>query len=445
MNDLRNTFTAIHQEGMRVFIQRMHQDMKSFQWDKIKYGDRIIHQTGLKNVILHNVNNNQTVKISKEVYEVISQICSEELSIVKVLENCESQEDQDFLLENMEYLAENQIIREINDDSEYMDMPIKIDLDITNRCNLRCKHCCVSADITKQDLSKEEMFELVDKVVSVNPIAITISGGEPLIRNDFKEIILRIREKYNGRIDLMTNAVLIDDDKAKFIADTIDAVSVSLDGVDEETCCAIRGKGVFDKTIQGIKRLQNAGMTKISASMVVTKVTYKHKKQFFELCEGLDIKPFLRGLSLVGRATEEMKDMIPDEDDETEYIRSNETPAPVTATKGKVPTFSCGAAYKQFQVDFRGDIYPCQSLMENELLLGNVLNVNDFNEFIRKRLFVTTAGYKELEKYFPYNFSECKGCNKQIFCWNCIEPIYHERTKRDDCVAANCVLDRYWE
>ena len=424
--------------------------MEVFQWSNIKLGDRVVSQVGHKNVIIHNVNNNKTVKITKEAYDVINEICKYKWNIGDVLNKCETHEDRRYLLDNLIYLAENSIIRDINDFSEYKDIDIKLDWDITNKCNLRCKHCCVCADIEHQDLDKEAIFEIVDKIVLLNPVAITISGGEPLIRKDFKDIISRLRLNYHGDICLMTNATLVDDELANFISNNFSSVSVSIDGVDEETCSLVRGKGVFEKTIQGIKRLQNAGMTQISASMLVSTATYKYKRRFFDMCNEMKVHPFLRGLSLIGRAKEEMRDMVPDRNEQLNYEREQlnyerqETLSKKPKELGKIPLFSCGAAFKQFQIDYRGNIYPCQSLMEEELLLGNVFDIDNLNTYIRNRSFVNSDGYKTLEQFFPYNFVECKGCNKQIFCWSCIESIYREKKKRENC-SNSCVWDRYWE
>ena len=426
--------------------------MKEFQWSRIKFGDRVIPQIGEKNVILHNVNKDKTVKITKEVYDVVDQICSFDWKIEDVINNCKTQADREYLLDNLTYLAENCIIREKDDFTEYDDMGIKIDWDITNRCNLRCKHCCVSANIENNDLDGDVLEDVIDKIASLNPATICISGGEPLIRKDFKNIIIRLKEKYHGHLSLMTNAVLIDEKMAQFISRNFNFVSVSLDGVDEETCAHVRGQGVFAKTIAGIQRLQNAGMTKISVSMIVSKITYKYKKQFIDMCKSMKVEPVLRSLALVGRAAEEMKNMIPDEQeelvceqDEHREEKKDEHGKEEKKTKNKVPLFVCGAAFKQFQIDYKGNIYPCQSLMEDELLLGNVLEIEDFNAYIRKRLFKDTEGYRKLEEFFPYNFKECRGCNKQIFCWNCIGTIYREKKKIEGCNQYSCLLDRYWE
>lgn len=219
--------------------------MKEFQWSRIKYGDRVVPQIGAKNVIIQNVNNGKVVKITKEAFDTIDAMIHAGWSVEEVLNQCETEKDKEYLLENLAYLAENEVVRDINDFSEYQEMPIRIDWDITNRCNLKCKHCCVSADFQNHDLEQEALLEVAEKIVSLNPVVIVISGGEPLVRKDFREIITTIKKKYQGKLFLMTNAVLIDGEMARFIAENFSSVSVSLDGVDEETCSTIRGKGVY--------------------------------------------------------------------------------------------------------------------------------------------------------------------------------------------------------
>lgn len=160
---------------------------------------------------------------------------------------------------------------------------------------------------------------------------------------------------------------------------------MSLDGTSEETCKLIRGSGTFQKSISGIKLLQKAGMKKISASMVITKYTEDKRQEFKRLCESMKVEPVIRGLELIGRAKEQMKEFVIEEDEndcEQSLLQQ------VELSKDKIKNaeftlFGCGAAYKQFQIDYRGYIYPCQSLMEDELILGNLLDIQDSYSYIR--------------------------------------------------------------
>ncbi|MBR1691357.1 MAG: radical SAM protein [Lachnospiraceae bacterium] len=406
-----------------------------------KYSDRVMKMVGKEHAFLFNVNNCKLVRLPFDVYQIINNICEKRVSTGYVIENCETEEDRIYFNNVCKYLIENEIIRNETDFCEYENLDIEIDLDITNVCNLRCKHCCVSASSADNDLSENDMRNVVDKVVAVNPRTIVISGGEPLMRKDFKDIISRLRKNFRGQLGLMTNATLVNDEMAAFIASSFDNVSVSLDGVDEDSCSKIRGKGVFELSVAGIKRMQRYGLKKISASMVLTKYTIQYKDRFIYLCRKLNIEPCLRALSYVGRAKnneaelsyEEIIHMCPDDGD-VEYEFAFDVPIRTL--------FRCGAAYRQFQIDSMGNIYPCQALMYKELLLGNVLGVDDLNRYIRQRLFVSRSEYKTLETLFPYNYHGCKKCNKSVFCWTCLEDAFRHYGETPINGMCDCSLEQ---
>lgn len=399
--------------------------------NRIKFGDRVIPQMGKDNIILHNLNSGKVAIVSNELYGILKYICDNKKSLSEAFKLCETNDDRLYLEKNLRYLMEKNIIRDAKDCTEYDELDMRIDLDITNKCNLHCRHCCVDASNMCVDLSTEDMFSIMDKISETHPKLVTISGGEPLMRKDFKEIICRLRSKYNGVLGLMSNLTLVDEEMAYFIAEKFDTVSTSLDGVDEKTCSAIRGKGVFDKTIRGIKKLKAAGAKEISASMVITKLTENRREEFKALCNDLGIDMMYRALGLIGRAEKEMLDLVPEGED----VKTEKKDIDYTYNNKRVPErfFSCSAGYRQFQIDYRGKLYPCQLLMYDEFSLGNVLKIEKLNDYIRKRLLVTTQGYKNLEKYFPYNYAKCSGCNRQMICWSCIASIYKGIGEKDSC------------
>lgn len=418
--------------------------LRIYMGKEIIFFDRVVVQKSDKYTILHNVNYMSTVKITTELYDFINDLCATGTSLDDVQEMMESEEDYLFFLKYLKKLLKEKIIKYSDTPSEYLDLDIEIDLDITNRCNLRCKHCCVSAG-ENDDLSTEKLLEIIDKVLAVKPTALVISGGEPLIREDFEEITNKIRMSFGQRLSLMTNGCFINDYMAEFIKDNYDDISISLDGVDEETCSFIRGEGTFEQSLNGIKRLKKVGFENISASMLLTNKTIDKKDVFIRMCKDMGIQPALRKLELIGRAKENLKDYVihdsPVSDDE--LLRQVECSKEQIA-KGEFDLYACGAGYKQFQIDYRGNIFPCQSLMENELKLGNVLEIDDLNRYIRDREFVNLLGYRNLEKYFPYNFKGCSGCNKQIFCWNCIAQLYRNPKKLAQCDYCKLAFEHFF-
>lgn len=99
-------------------------------------------------------------------------------------------------------------------------------------------------------------------MVILNPEQINLTGGEPLIRPDFCEILEYLRANYQGAITLSTNALLLNDRLMEIIKKNVDGVSVSLDGFDSYSCTKVRGEGIYDRVIVGIKKLKEAGMEK---------------------------------------------------------------------------------------------------------------------------------------------------------------------------------------
>jgi len=133
-------------------------------------------------------------------------------------------------------------------------------------CNLACKHCWIEPDY-KLDPKKGRFVELDDvkKAVSESkPLGlqnVKLTGGEPLFHPKFRELVELI-VKQNVSITIETNGILLDKSMAKFLKSTnrVNFISVSLDGVDEETHDSLRGvKGSFKKAVSGIKYLADAG------------------------------------------------------------------------------------------------------------------------------------------------------------------------------------------
>lgn len=71
----------------------------------------------------------------------------------------------------------------------------EISIALTHRCNLNCKHCIVSAGTLKDQeiFSTSDMKKILDKIITLYPESITLTGGEALVRKDFEELVKYIR------------------------------------------------------------------------------------------------------------------------------------------------------------------------------------------------------------------------------------------------------------
>jgi sulfatase maturation enzyme AslB (radical SAM superfamily) len=121
---------------------------------------------------------------------------------------------------------------------------------ITYKCNLRCRHCHSSfGSPLENELTTEEIIAVIKESSQFEGCKLVISGGEPFCRDDIFQILEAASDSFKGRVLVITNGTLIDDEKAKALADINVVVQVSLEGPDEESNDAIRGKGVFKKAL----------------------------------------------------------------------------------------------------------------------------------------------------------------------------------------------------
>src|SRR3989338_1616843 len=87
--------------------------------------------------------------------------------------------------------------------------------EVTYLCNMRCKHCGSSCGIPLEDeLTTEEALKLCDELGNLKPELITLSGGEPFLRQDWQLLARRLTD--NGvRVNCISNGWYINEELIK--------------------------------------------------------------------------------------------------------------------------------------------------------------------------------------------------------------------------------------
>jgi SynChlorMet cassette radical SAM/SPASM protein ScmE len=147
--------------------------------------------------------------------------------------------------------------------SRLMRSPRSLTIEITSRCNLRCRYCYFfnNAAVEYRDLSTDAWLKFFDEMGSLGVMKVTLAGGEPFIREDLRELLDGIVCN-RMRFSFLSNGTLINDEIAEFIASTgrCEYVQVSVDGSCAEVHDTCRGKGSFDGAIRGLRTLQRHGI-----------------------------------------------------------------------------------------------------------------------------------------------------------------------------------------
>lgn len=161
--------------------------------------------------------------------------------------------------------------------------PSVIQISLTYRCNLRCKMCSI-VDLLPQEeeLSTEQIFHIIDQARDYGIRELLLTGGEPFLRSD----IFKICEYADSRglRSVITTNGLIDGALAEQIAKSkISHIHISLDGL-KETNDFFRGRGVFNKIIEGIKFLEEKRKSNSFFSLgIACTIMDKNVKELYEL------------------------------------------------------------------------------------------------------------------------------------------------------------------
>jgi radical SAM protein with 4Fe4S-binding SPASM domain len=152
------------------------------------------------------------------------------------------------------------------DKCEERRIPLSFSLEITARCNNDCRHCCINlpADDKKaqiRELSLTEISHLADEAVALGTMWCLITGGEPLLRDDFPEIYLNLKHK-GLLVSVFTNATLVHDDHIRLFKKYPPRdIEVTVYGVTRETYERVtKRRGSFKAFMRGLDLLFDAGI-----------------------------------------------------------------------------------------------------------------------------------------------------------------------------------------
>jgi len=139
--------------------------------------------------------------------------------------------------------------------------PLTAIWEVTMGCNMRCGHCGSSCEERLPDeLTTDEALSLIDQVADLGLKWITLSGGEPLIREDLPELVQKFASR-SVAVNIITNGWLIDSKMAQQLKNSgVSTVAISIDGT-EKTHDSIRKNGSFMRICEAATHLKNAGVT----------------------------------------------------------------------------------------------------------------------------------------------------------------------------------------
>lgn len=365
-------------------------------------------------------------KMPTECFDLLMNSFENKLYVEDIIDCFADEEDKKYYLKILDNLDKLDLLHELYLDTVRPTNMRKVVFSITNRCNLTCAYCCVDSKIGCQDLPLDKIKTMIDKITKLKPLKVVISGGEPMLRDDFFEILAYIRSVYDGRIQLCTNATYINKHNIDTLLQYIYGIDISLDGYDQKSCESVRGKGVFEKVLENIRLLKARNFKNISVSMVVGEHNSAEIAQFRDFCKQKGVMDVVRSFSRFGRGERDKQ-----------YLRNEQDIAYFTKTslQERPRANTCGAGITQIFINYNGMVYPCPLLQEEQYKICHMDEMDD--NFINKILKQSLAVYENMNNIKTINDEKCKDCGFRLFCTTCLGER-NKMLKSNDIFAHNC-------
>ncbi len=134
-----------------------------------------------------------------------------------------------------------------------------LDLELTERCNNDCIHCCINlsgndVQAWSRELSTSEIIAILKEAAALGALSVRFTGGEPLLRDDFTDLYLSAR-RLGFKVMLFTNARLITPDLASLFAriPPLEKIEVTVYGMRRESYEAVsRVPGSYEEFRRGV-------------------------------------------------------------------------------------------------------------------------------------------------------------------------------------------------
>lgn len=159
--------------------------------------------------------------------------------------------------------------------------PLSVDINITDRCNFRCKQCRGSVDNYESlpEMDINAMRGIIDDMSRMHIPYLTLAGGEPLLRYDFVLETIKYARTRKIRVGIVTNGWLLNRAKLIELADVgLHRLAFSLDGATSEVHDSIRTQGSFDRIISSLSicsELKRKDRFRLHINTVVMKPNFR--------------------------------------------------------------------------------------------------------------------------------------------------------------------------
>jgi radical SAM protein with 4Fe4S-binding SPASM domain len=327
--------------------------------------------------------------------------------------------------------------------------PSVVGIQITGRCQLRCRHCFNrSGPEVEAEIPLEVIERMLDEMLAWGVRHLRLSGGEPTYHRSFREVVDACAAR-GIRIAMNTHGVYSERLLAYLETAPIEIFLVSIDGT-EEANDRIRGTGTYRRAIESCRRLRQAGQ-QVMIALHVGRENRAGVGPLIAVAAGLGADFKVSPIRPVGRAADEMPGALLAPEEYLEVV------AEVTALRRRYPQIriytdfdvledlphgdcqrdpgqaSCKAGRTMINVNYDGEIYPCAFFASPDrgFSAGNVRDVS------------LSQAWRAAPAFEPFRVHRksdtCQGCGHyQRRCAGGCPAIAHAATGYLDALDPTC-------
>ncbi len=300
----------------------------------------------------------------------------------------------------------------------------RLSIELSRKCNLRCIYCYVNSKID-DELSLNDIKNVILQAKDIGVITITLIGGEPLLYPNLEELVSFIDEQ--GLIPLIfTNGTIMNKKLAMFLLLKNVSIIVKVNSMDDsgiQKKLAGNIDGVFEKIHNTLSFLIDVGFnkhnpTRMGIESVITVDNISQIEKIFLYARDNNIYPFLELVTPSGRgkkysgilsaemAKEVFYSLLKIDQDKYGYTWIPRPPIAVSP---------CNYYYSAIYVTASGNVQPCPA---TDIVLGNIKN-EKLSVILNKDITKKIRNIRENVK------GKCKDCNYNFDCYGCRAAAYN--------------------
>ena len=341
-------------------------------------------------------------------------------------------------------------------------------IDLTNKCNLRCKYCFRNIETNNISITSGVVDDICDYITKycdqykVKDISVQAWGGEPLLE---KKLVFRIREhikpqKTKVHFSIETNGTLLSEEMVKELYENKIGIGISVDGRENDQNAQrvfANGEGSFDQVAAGIKRTIGKYGNSIGTITTITRNNYQNVEQILEFyAKELKLKNlkfnFVHRSTFAGNdnlclSTEEIQETEVRMFDKLIHLVRDGYDIFDANVKTKIRNVllreysdvclsrGCCGGRKMVVFDMNGGIYPCELTDYKEQKIGTIYENPDLPMLLLER--------KNTSLFYSKKFQDkCGECPWYFFCrGGCTVRMMNSGSKVPDIDEIECAVN----